>query len=147
MNQENPQPNNGNSDRIFLYEVVLPSSADQGENRQNWQNRQAKVIFKVPYSRMNQEMKRIAKLGGKILKITPISGLENPSDIDPHLSWWIEISTHTPHCLYYFGPFDSKEEAQESQLGYIEDLEEEGALEIKVEITQIQPTVLTQELD
>jgi hypothetical protein len=92
-------------------------------------------------------MKRIAKLGGKIVKITPISDLESPSQVDPLLPWWVEISTYTPHCLYYFGPFDSQQEAQENQLGYIQDLEEEGALEIKVEITQTQPTTLTQELD
>ncbi|NEQ30943.1 MAG: DUF1816 domain-containing protein [Leptolyngbya sp. SIO4C5] len=44
--------------------------------------------------------------------------------------WWIEIVTQTPKCTYFFGPFSSEEEAQIAQVGYIEDLEQEGAVQI-----------------
>ncbi|NES84519.1 MAG: DUF1816 domain-containing protein, partial [Moorea sp. SIO2B7] len=50
-----------------------------------------------------------------------------------------------PRCTYYFGPFDSFNEAQSHQPGYIEDLQEEGAEGITVEIKQCQPQILTQE--
>ncbi len=46
--------------------------------------------------------------------------------------WWIEISTDLPHCLYYFGPFQSKTEAAQSEAGYVEDLKQEGAEIIQV---------------
>ncbi len=149
VNQINRGTMNENSDRIFLYEVVLSSSTTSLGMGQTWQNRRAKMVFKVPYERMGQEMKRIAKLGGTITRITPISELENRSHDDSSFSlpWWIQITTQTPHCLYYFGPFDSPEEAVTNQDGYVEDLTEEGATEIQVKITQGQPSVLTQEWD
>jgi hypothetical protein len=55
----------------------------------------------------------------------------------------VKIITEKPRCTYYFGPFDSLQEAKLSQAGYIEDLEQEGALKIAVDILQDQPTVLT----
>ncbi len=58
-------------------------------------------------------------------------------------AWWVKIDTETPHCTYYFGPFDSAMEAEQSQSGYVEDLEEEGAKGITVQISQYQPIDLT----
>jgi hypothetical protein len=57
--------------------------------------------------------------------------------------WWVEIVTKTPHCTYYFGPFDSAREADLTQPGYVEDLEQEGAKGISVRISQCQPEILT----
>ena len=48
--------------------------------------------------------------------------------------WWVEISTSQPRCLYYFGPFDTEQEAIQHQGGYVEDLEQEGAQQINVTI-------------
>ena len=59
------------------------------------------------------------------------------------LAWWVEILTFEPKCIYYFGPFVSKDEAQKSRDGYIEDLEAEGAQDIRVEIMRLQPKELT----
>jgi hypothetical protein len=140
-NQDNYPQNNA---RSFLYQVVFSSSQATPSQRPN---RQAKMVFKVPYERMAQEMKRINQLGGTIVNITPISDLENIQEAEVNLPWWLEITTTTPHCLYYFGPFDSKAEAQAHQGGYIEDLEAEGATEIKVSIKQTQPTFLTMEIE
>lgn len=58
-------------------------------------------------------------------------------------AWWVEIVTKKPDCTYYFGPFASHMEAQISQLGYIEDLEQERPKLIAIEIKQCQPTELT----
>lgn len=57
--------------------------------------------------------------------------------------WWVKIITETPHCIYYFGPFDRAREAELTQNGYIEDLEQEGAKGITVLILQDQPETLT----
>ncbi|MEM8832804.1 MAG: DUF1816 domain-containing protein [Cyanobacteria bacterium P01_G01_bin.19] len=59
------------------------------------------------------------------------------------LPWWIEIRTKIPHCIYYFGPFESLKEARFYQHGYIEDLVEEKALGITVEFKRCQPQMLT----
>jgi Domain of unknown function (DUF1816) len=59
------------------------------------------------------------------------------------IAWWIEITTYSPQCLYYFGPFDSREEAEASYLGYVEDLESEQAEGIDINIKYCKPKVLT----
>ncbi|MGK7946088.1 MAG: DUF1816 domain-containing protein [Microcystaceae cyanobacterium] len=144
-NQSNPDTYPNNNGRSFLYEVVFSSSSQAKSSQRS--NRQAKKIFKVPYERMAQEMKRIARLGGTIVNITPVIDLEQDQGKTVDLPWWLEISTTTPRCIYYFGPFDSQAEAQAEQGGYIEDLEAEGATEIKVTIKQTQPTTFTEELE
>ena len=57
--------------------------------------------------------------------------------------WWIEINTVIPRCTYYFGPFDTHQEAQLHQPGYIEDLVKEKAVDITVKIKRTQPIHLT----
>lgn len=57
--------------------------------------------------------------------------------------YWIEVTTKQPHCIYYFGPFDSYGEAKRSQGGYIEDLIEEKASGISIKIQRCLPTNLT----
>ena len=61
----------------------------------------------------------------------------------PQLPWWIEIRTKMPLCTYYFGPFDSLKEAKLYRHGYIEDLVEEKAQGISVEVKRCQPQMLT----
>ena len=57
--------------------------------------------------------------------------------------WWIEINTAVPRCSYYFGPFDTFNQAVEQQDGYIQDLIEEGAREITIDIKKGSPQQLT----
>lgn len=57
--------------------------------------------------------------------------------------WWVKIDTLNPVCTYYFGPFDTRIDAVIAQFGYIEDLEQENAQEIQVEIDQFSPNQLT----
>lgn len=59
------------------------------------------------------------------------------------LAWWVEVNTQSPHCTYYFGPFLNSTEAKASMKGYVEDLEQEGAQGISVEIKRCKPGVLT----
>ena len=60
------------------------------------------------------------------------------------LAYWAEIKTENPKCTYYFGPFLSQKEAKRHDIGYLEDLKQEGAKEIKVAIKRCkQPTKLT----
>jgi len=59
------------------------------------------------------------------------------------LAYWIEIKTEKPKCIYYFGPFLTDKEAKSNLNGYLEDLKEEGAKEIKVTIKRCKPTQLT----
>ena len=48
--------------------------------------------------------------------------------------WWIRVSTQTPQCIYYFGPFNSQQEAIAHHQGYLTDLEMEGAQGIEYRI-------------
>lgn len=67
---------------------------------------------------------------------SPITPLIQPS-------WWVEINTLVPLCTYYFGPFDSQEEAKDSRSGYVDDLYQEGARNIVALIKQCDPENLT----
>jgi hypothetical protein len=58
-------------------------------------------------------------------------------------AWWVKVVTHQPKCTYYFGPFNSQEEATASKQGYLQDLEAEGAQKIHVNIQQARPRKLT----
>ena len=62
------------------------------------------------------------------------------------LNWWIKIVTANPNYIYYFGDFASFAEAEEKQANFIEDLKNEGAKIISVEIKKCQPRQLTIEL-
>ena len=57
------------------------------------------------------------------------------------IPYWLEITTKVPKCVYYFGPFDSPWEAKSLQAGYIEDLIEEQAQGIHIELKQCQQPV------
>lgn len=57
--------------------------------------------------------------------------------------WWIEILTDNPSYIYYFGVFESYWEAEWHKNGYIEDLEEEEAKIIDIQIEQCQPKQVT----
>ncbi len=58
-------------------------------------------------------------------------------------AWWIEVITQDPRCTYYFGPFLSTKEASAALNGYVEDLEQEGAIGIKVQVKRCKPQALT----
>lgn len=59
------------------------------------------------------------------------------------LAFWVEISTESPRCTYYFGPFFTAKEANSEAAGYVEDLQQESAQGIQVLIKRCKPTTLT----
>jgi hypothetical protein len=59
------------------------------------------------------------------------------------LAQWVQIITINPSCTYYFGPFITIKEAKLAQWGYIDDLLEEGAEILSVDIKQCKPRELT----
>lgn len=63
------------------------------------------------------------------------------------MSWWLEVVTKKPSCIYYFGPFDSLREAEVEKYGYIEDLNEEQAEVVAARIKFHNPLQLTIDLD
>jgi hypothetical protein len=58
-------------------------------------------------------------------------------------AWWVEITTESPHCVYYFGPFTSEAAALDARGGYVEDLEAEMARGIKTVVKRCKPESLT----
>ena len=57
--------------------------------------------------------------------------------------WWIKVVTKAPECTYYFGPYDSKAEAEAEQFGFIEDLKGENAVIVSQEVLRTNPTEYT----
>ena len=60
-----------------------------------------------------------------------------------NFGWWITIATAKPICTYYFGVFESKWLAEGAKNDYVQDLHEEGAELIDLQIKQCQPKQLT----
>lgn len=58
-------------------------------------------------------------------------------------AWWVEVSTEAPCCTYYFGPFVSASEAEAAKAGYIQDLEQENAQNIRAVAKRCKPLSLT----
>ncbi|QIR41478.1 ferredoxin-NADP reductase [Tolypothrix sp. PCC 7910] len=68
--------NKESGSRVFVYEVVGLRQNEETDNT-NYQIRKSGSVFiRVPYNRMNQEMRRITRLGGKIVSIQPASALQ-----------------------------------------------------------------------
>lgn len=62
--------------RVFVYEVV-GLRQNEATDQTNYPIRKSGSVFiRVPYNRMNQEMRRITRLGGKIVSIQSVSTLE-----------------------------------------------------------------------
>lgn len=130
--------------RLFLYEVInlatykLPGYFSAGISPRG------SVFIKVPYRRISQFMQTINRQGGKILSVKALTeDIIERYDPGSSLAWWLEISTQQPQATYYFGPFSTAEEAQGSQGGYLEDLEQEGAQDITVQVKWCKPKQLT----
>lgn len=66
--------NSESGSRIFVYEVE-GMRQNQATDQTNHQiRRSGNVFISVPYDRMNQEMRRITRMGGKIVSIRPLNG-------------------------------------------------------------------------
>ena len=47
------------------------------------------------------------------------------------LAWWAKIETEQPKITYWYGPFMTKKSLKENMLYFINDLSEEGSINIK----------------
>lgn len=66
--------NSVSGSRVFVYEVE-GLRQNEGTDQANYPiRRSGSVFFTVPYDRMNQEMQRITRMGGKIVSIRPLNG-------------------------------------------------------------------------
>ena len=62
--------NSPSKSRVFVYEVQGLKQSGETDNNSYSLRSSGSVFIKVPYSRMNEEMQRINRLGGKIVNIT-----------------------------------------------------------------------------
>jgi ferredoxin--NADP+ reductase len=62
--------------RVFVYEVVGLRQNEESDQTNYPIRKSGSVFIRVPYNRMNQEMRRITRLGGKIVNIQPVSALQ-----------------------------------------------------------------------
>ena len=59
--------------RIFIYEVEGLQQNEQTANNSYPLRNSSTILLQVPYSRMSHEMRRISRLGGRIVSIRPLS--------------------------------------------------------------------------
>lgn len=63
--------------RIFVYEVEGLRQSDQTEQNNYPIRNSSTVLIQVPYNRMNEQMRRISRLGGKIINIRPLAEISS----------------------------------------------------------------------
>lgn len=66
--------NSKSGSRIFVYEVEGMRQNQATDQTSHQIRRSGNVFISVPYDRMNQEMRRITRMGGKIVSIRPFNG-------------------------------------------------------------------------
>ncbi|MGB3787528.1 MAG: phycobilisome linker polypeptide [Phormidesmis sp.] len=66
------QSASGVDNRIFVYEVTGLSQNEMTARRRSPIRSSQNQVFQVPFSRMNEEMRRITMLGGEIVNIKPL---------------------------------------------------------------------------
>lgn len=59
--------------RVFRYEVVGLKQNEETDKNNHGIRRSGSVFVTVPYNRMNEEMQRITRLGGKIVNIESLT--------------------------------------------------------------------------
>lgn len=62
--------------RIFVYEVTGLKQNEQNDSNSYPVRTSSSVSMQVPYNRMNEEMLRITRMGGTIVKIKPLGELD-----------------------------------------------------------------------
>ncbi len=74
--------NSAANNRLFIYEVIGLSNRGSADSVNGNVRRSGSEFITVPYQRMNQELRRIANLGGKILSIRPFGANSQPMAIE-----------------------------------------------------------------
>jgi ferredoxin--NADP+ reductase len=68
--------NTESGSRVFVYKVVGLRQSEETDQINYPIRKSGSVFIRVPYNRMNQEMRRLTRLGGKIVSIQPITSLQ-----------------------------------------------------------------------
>jgi len=63
----------GFGSRVFVYEVVGLRQSEATDKMSYPIRQSGSVLISVPYNRMNQEMRRLTRMGGKIVSIRPLN--------------------------------------------------------------------------
>ena len=64
--------------RVFIYEVTGLRQNETNDSNDYQFRSSSSVFIPVPYSRMNEEMHRIGKMGGTIVNIRPQNSFQQP---------------------------------------------------------------------
>ncbi|MCT7967401.1 phycobilisome linker polypeptide [Laspinema sp. D1] len=67
------QSNTSAGNRFFRYEVTGLRQNEESDQSNYSIRKSGSVFMTVPYNRMNEEMQRITRLGGKIVSIHPLN--------------------------------------------------------------------------
>jgi phycocyanin-associated, rod len=68
--------------RIFVYEVTGLKQNQENDNNSYAFRSSSNTFVSVPYNRMNEEMQRINKMGGKIVNIRPLEAVKQQEQND-----------------------------------------------------------------
>jgi hypothetical protein len=74
------QANTIGANRLFRYEVTGLRQNDQTDLQNHGIRQGSSVFITVPYPRMNDEMRRITRLGGTIVNIQPVTTPESAEE-------------------------------------------------------------------
>ncbi|GAB4533394.1 MAG: hypothetical protein Tsb0014_18780 [Pleurocapsa sp.] len=66
--------------RVFVYEVTGLKQSETNDNNSYQFRSSSSVFVRVPYSRMNEEMQRIGRMGGTIVNIQPLDSFQKPDE-------------------------------------------------------------------
>lgn len=91
--------NNSYASRLFIYEVV--GLGGDGRNENALVRKSGTTYITVPYARMNQEMQRILKMGGKIMRILPADEAGNLIAGQPTTSTAAAPAVSTPQKIIH----------------------------------------------
>ncbi|MGL5083245.1 MAG: phycobilisome linker polypeptide [Microcoleaceae cyanobacterium] len=64
------------NNRVFIYEVTGLRQTNQNDKNSYPFRTSGSTFIQVPYSRMNEEMRRITQMGGQIVNIRPVESSE-----------------------------------------------------------------------
>jgi ferredoxin--NADP+ reductase len=80
--------------RVFVYEVMGLRQTEETDQTNYPIRKSGSVFIRVPYNRMNQEMRRITRLGGKIVSIQPVTALQQLNrKVDLAVNEIVELAT------------------------------------------------------
>jgi phycocyanin-associated rod protein len=68
--------------RVFVYEVTGLKQTQYNDQNSYPVRNSGSVFIKVPYGRMNEEMQRINRMGGKIVNIHPFVASEGGKKVN-----------------------------------------------------------------